>query len=102
MTATQVALTIPGLETAYDALASAIDQAGADKTELFLVKLALLNANAMGHPGAVPAAPAGRLAGFVSNPDGTARGLLRDTTTPTLALDRKRPTGSPSVGKEIA
>ncbi len=42
------ALTINGLETVYDALASAIDQAGKDKTELFLVKLALLNANALG------------------------------------------------------
>ncbi|PRD65676.1 DUF2783 domain-containing protein [Malikia granosa] len=42
------ALTIDGLETVYDALASAIDQAGKDKTELFLVKLALLNANALG------------------------------------------------------
>ena len=41
-------LTIDGLETVYDALASAIDQAGQDKTELFLVKLALLNANALG------------------------------------------------------
>ncbi len=44
------ALSIPGLETVYDALASAIDQAGPDKTELFLVKLALLNANALGQP----------------------------------------------------
>ena len=44
----QNALTIDGLETVYDALASAIDQAGQDKTELFLVKLALLNANALG------------------------------------------------------
>ena len=42
------ALTIDGLETVYDALASAIDQAGQDKTELFLVKLALLNAQALG------------------------------------------------------
>lgn len=42
------ALTIDGLETVYDALANAIDQAGRDKTELFLVKLALLNANALG------------------------------------------------------
>ena len=42
------ALTLAGLETVYDALASAIDQAGKDKTELFLVKLALLNANALG------------------------------------------------------
>ena len=42
------ALTIDGLETVYDALATAIDQAGQDKTELFLVKLALLNANALG------------------------------------------------------
>lgn len=44
------ALTIPGLETVYDALATAIDQAGPDKAELFLVKLALLNANALGQP----------------------------------------------------
>ena len=43
----QNALTIDGLETVYDALATAIDQAGKDKTELFLVKLALLNANAL-------------------------------------------------------
>lgn len=50
MTATTKALTIPGLETVYDALASAIDQAGPEKTELFLVKLALLNANALGQP----------------------------------------------------
>jgi sulfur relay (sulfurtransferase) complex TusBCD TusD component (DsrE family) len=50
MTATNKALTIPGLETVYDALASAIDQAGTEKTELFLVKLALLNANALGDP----------------------------------------------------
>ena len=42
------ALTLAGLETVYDALASAIDQAGQDKTELFLVKLTLLNANALG------------------------------------------------------
>ena len=44
----QQALTIDGLETVYDALATAIDQAGADKAQLFLVKLALLNANALG------------------------------------------------------
>ena len=43
----QQALTIDGLETVYDALATAIDQAGADKAQLFLVKLALLNANAL-------------------------------------------------------
>jgi len=43
-------LSIPGLETVYDALASAIDQAGPDRSELFLVKLALLNANALGDP----------------------------------------------------
>ena len=46
-TSTQV-LDIAGLETVYDALATAIDRAGADKTELFLVKLALLNAQALG------------------------------------------------------
>ncbi|MGV0985703.1 MAG: DUF2783 domain-containing protein [Limnohabitans sp.] len=43
----QQALTIDGLETVYDALATAIDQAGQDKAQLFLVKLALLNANAL-------------------------------------------------------
>jgi hypothetical protein len=41
------ALSIGGLETVYDALATAIDQAGPDKAQLFLVKLALLNANAL-------------------------------------------------------
>ena len=40
-------LTIGGLETVYDALATAIDQVGADKAQLFLVKLALLNAKAL-------------------------------------------------------
>ena len=40
-------LTIAGLETAYDSLAEAIDRAGADKATLFLVKLALLNADAL-------------------------------------------------------
>lgn len=44
------ALTIPGLEQVYDALATAIDQAGEDRTALFLVKLALMNANALGDP----------------------------------------------------
>ncbi|HOB67018.1 DUF2783 domain-containing protein [Ottowia sp.] len=41
-------LSIPDLETVYDVLAQAIDQAGPEKSELFLVKLALLNANALG------------------------------------------------------
>ena len=44
------ALTIPGLEAVYDALATAIDQAGPEKSQLFLVKLALLNANALADP----------------------------------------------------
>ncbi|MBE7939894.1 MULTISPECIES: DUF2783 domain-containing protein [Ramlibacter] len=43
-------LDIPGLETVYDLLASAIDAAGPQKSELMLVKLALLNANALGDP----------------------------------------------------
>ncbi len=42
------ALDIGGLEAVYDTLASAIDRAGADKAELFLVKLALLQAQAQG------------------------------------------------------
>ena len=40
-------LNIAALENVYDSLAAAIDQAAPEKTELFLVKLALLNANAM-------------------------------------------------------
>jgi hypothetical protein len=44
---TLTALPLAGLEDIYDHLASAIDQAGPDKSELFLVKLALLNANAL-------------------------------------------------------
>ncbi|MFM2111734.1 MAG: hypothetical protein RLZZ271_394 [Pseudomonadota bacterium] len=47
------ALSIAGLETVYDQLATAIDQAaqgGEGKTELFLVKLALMNANALASP----------------------------------------------------
>jgi hypothetical protein len=44
---TDKALTIGGLESVYDALANAIDQVGADKAQLFLVKLALLNAQAL-------------------------------------------------------
>ncbi len=47
MTNTPNALSIPDLEIVYDTLASAIDQAGEEKTSLFLVKLALLNANAL-------------------------------------------------------
>jgi hypothetical protein len=43
-------LDIAGLEQVYDRLATAIDQAGPEKSELFLVKLALLNAKALGHP----------------------------------------------------
>jgi hypothetical protein len=45
---TTTPLTLDGLETAYDALATAIDQAGPDRSELFLVKLALLQAQALG------------------------------------------------------
>ena len=41
-------LPLPELETVYDLLAQAIDLAGPDKAELFLVKLALLNAQALG------------------------------------------------------
>lgn len=41
-------LDIAGLEAVYDKLATAIDRAGPDHTERFLVKLALLQANALG------------------------------------------------------
>lgn len=45
-------LDIAGLETVYDRLAQAIDTAGEARTPLFLVKLALLNAQALGDPDA--------------------------------------------------
>ena len=41
-------LPIDALEDVYDTLAQAIDQAGPDKAQLLLVKLALLQANAQG------------------------------------------------------
>lgn len=41
-------LSIDGLEKVYDNLATAIDRAGEAKAKLFLVKLALLNANIIG------------------------------------------------------
>lgn len=41
-------LGIAGLETVYDTLATAIDEAGEARSELFLVKLALLQAQALG------------------------------------------------------
>ncbi|UUC91365.1 MULTISPECIES: DUF2783 domain-containing protein [Comamonas] len=45
---TQTPLDIAGLETVYDQLAGAIDAVGAEKSELLLVKLALLAANQLG------------------------------------------------------
>jgi hypothetical protein len=48
MTPSHTVLTMVDLETVYDVLATAIDQAGTDRAQLFLVKLALLNANALG------------------------------------------------------
>ncbi|MBH3426310.1 DUF2783 domain-containing protein [Pseudomonas alkylphenolica] len=41
-------LTITDLEAVYDQLADALDQAAEGKRELFLVKLALLSAQALG------------------------------------------------------
>ena len=48
MTTPHTQLTIAGLESVYDSLATAIDQAGEAKAQLLLVKLALLQANAIG------------------------------------------------------
>ncbi len=42
------ALTIPQLETVYDKLAEAIDQAGPQQSELLLTKLCLLLAQQIG------------------------------------------------------
>jgi hypothetical protein len=47
MTTGTPSLTVAELETVYDLLAQSIDRAGQEKTSLFLVKLALLNANAL-------------------------------------------------------
>ncbi len=47
---THLALSLPGLEAVYDTLAETLDQAPADKTELLLVKLALLLAQDLGDP----------------------------------------------------
>ncbi len=46
--ATTHALSTAGLESVYDALATAIDAVGEARSELFLVKLALLAAHHMG------------------------------------------------------
>lgn len=46
-------LSIGGLETAYDLLATAIDEVGPEKSELFLVKLALLAAQQAGDESAL-------------------------------------------------
>jgi hypothetical protein len=51
ISAAPTALPIAGLEDVYDTLAQAIDQVGEDRAKLFLVKLALLNANALGDAG---------------------------------------------------
>ena len=48
MTTSARTLTLDDLEAAYDRLAQAIDAAGETKAALFLVKLALLNAKALG------------------------------------------------------
>jgi hypothetical protein len=48
MTTSTPSLDISGLEAVYDRLAQAIDAAGEEKAPLFLVKLALLNAQALG------------------------------------------------------
>lgn len=48
MNATPSPLSIPQLENVYDMLAEAIDQAGPQRSELFLTKLCLLLANQVG------------------------------------------------------
>lgn len=49
-TSTLSALSIAEIELVYDALAAAIDHAGLALSEKFLIKLALLNANALADP----------------------------------------------------
>jgi len=48
-------LKVNDLELIYDHLAQAIDSLEPDQQRLFLVKLILLNANALGDPGIVQA-----------------------------------------------
>ena len=50
---TRTPLTLPGLEAVYDTLAETLDQAPEGKTELLLVKLALLLAQDLGDPARV-------------------------------------------------
>ncbi|HEY4665097.1 MAG TPA: DUF2783 domain-containing protein [Comamonas sp.] len=49
MTRNPQAPDIATVEAMYDTLAQAIDQAGPEKTELFLLKLAFVQAHAIGH-----------------------------------------------------
>ena len=51
--ASAACLDIGALEAVYDQLATAIDAVGEEKSELFLVKLALLTANRLGDAGLV-------------------------------------------------
>ena len=48
-------LTIDDLETVWECLAEAIDRAGSDRQQLFLAKLAILLAYALGDRGQVEA-----------------------------------------------
>ncbi|MBT9487574.1 MAG: DUF2783 domain-containing protein [Rubrivivax sp.] len=48
-------LSLPALESTYDALAEAIDQAGATQSELMLAKLVLLLAQELGDAARVQA-----------------------------------------------
>ena len=48
-------LTIDDLETVWERLAEAIDRAGPDREQLFLAKLAILLADALGDRGQVEA-----------------------------------------------
>jgi len=56
-----MSLPVDDLEALWEALARAVDQAGADRSELFLAKLALLLAEALGDRAAVEAAIAAAL-----------------------------------------
>ena len=62
-------LPIADLEDVYDALAQAIDRAGEARSELFLVKLALLQAHALGDAARVLTSIEAALADLEPAPD---------------------------------
>lgn len=80
-------LDIAGLETVYDQLATAIDTAGPQRSELFLVKLALLAAERLGSASV-----------FGAGAGGAAGSLVRSRAPGKTAIAVGAPTGRGMAG----